>query len=752
MEGALLTPACTLHGQSATYTASVQNQTVLSDGVFQFDVYVVRTGLTSWRIADATFQLTFNSSAFTGLGISFVSGSTDLSAGYTISPDITTTRINIDIQSPTTFSGSTEISNSGSGTRIGTFKVSTISNSSASMNMAWRTPLLTYQAVNERRSDDSQNLITSNGTYTNPPNAPLGGSSPPSPPTLISPANGATGVSANPTLRWNVSSGATSYRVQVSTDPSFATTVVNQGGVTDTSLALGGLANSTAYYWRVNASNGAGTSDYSTVFSFTTTAGISPPAASTLVSPSNGATNVPLNTSLRWNAVTGATSYNVQVSEDSTFATFTVNRTGVLDTTASTLPLFNNTKYYWRVSASNSAGPGSYSVVRSFTTIVSAPAAPTPVYPPDGALGVRIDTTLTWNPSSGATSYRLQVSTNSNFTALIVDDPTLTTTSKRIGPLNYNSQYFWRVSASNAGGTSAYSTVRSFTTILAAPTLASPSDGTTGVPTNPTLSWNASSGATSYQLQVRVPSLGASTIVDTSGLVATSFSLSGLATSTTYSWRVRATNAGGTSDWSSVRTFTTIPLAPAAPTLDSPTTGATGVSINPTLSWNASSGAASYRLQVSTSSNFATTVVDSTLTITFAQVGPLTTSTQYFWRVSASNAGGTSTFSAVRTFITTVSSVERDEGVIPRSFNLYPNYPNPFNPSTTITYDLPVQSLVVLKIYNAIMQEVATLVDEEQGAGRYRVKFDVAGLASGIYFYRLTAGTFSSVKKMILLR
>jgi hypothetical protein len=92
------------------------------------------------------------------------------------------------------------------------------------------------------------------------------------------------------------------------------------------------------------------------------------------------------------------------------------------------------------------------------------------------------------------------------------------------------------------------------------------------------------------------------------------------------------------------------------------------------------------------------------------------------------------------------------EPQLPNTFALYQNYPNPFNPTTTISYDLPVRSRVKLTVYNILGQEVATLVDSEQEPGRYDVKFDAIGLPSGVYFYRLEAGKFVDVKKMILVK
>lgn len=82
----------------------------------------------------------------------------------------------------------------------------------------------------------------------------------PAAPTLASPSDGATGVSTSPTLSWHASSAATSYRLQVSTNSNFSTTVVDQSGVTGTSYSVSGLANNTTYCWRVNAMNAGGTS------------------------------------------------------------------------------------------------------------------------------------------------------------------------------------------------------------------------------------------------------------------------------------------------------------------------------------------------------------------------------------------------------------------------------------------------------------------------------------------------------------
>ena len=94
------------------------------------------------------------------------------------------------------------------------------------------------------------------------------------------------------------------------------------------------------------------------------------------------------------------------------------------------------------------------------------------------------------------------------------------------------------------------------------------------------------------------------------------------------------------------------------------------------------------------------------------------------------------------------------ENVLPVQYNLSQNYPNPFNPSTVINYQLPVTGYVTLKVYDVLGREVATLVNESQNAGNYKVYFDSNEfhLSSGVYFYRITSGNFIQTKKMILLK
>lgn len=97
-------------------------------------------------------------------------------------------------------------------------------------------------------------------------------------------------------------------------------------------------------------------------------------------------------------------------------------------------------------------------------------------------------------------------------------------------------------------------------------------------------------------------------------------------------------------------------------------------------------------------------------------------------------------------------SVSLTDANIPTVYALDQNFPNPFNPTTSITYSIPFSGLVSLKVFNVLGQEVATLVNAQQAAGYYTASFNASALSSGVYFYKIEAGNYTSVKKMMLLK
>lgn len=580
---------------------------------------------------------------------------------------------------------------------------------------------------------------------------------PPAAPVAVSPAANAVDVAVAPTLVWTKPAGTVTFRLQVGTDSTFASGLVfNDSTLTDSTRALSGLANLTKYYWRVNAKNAGGTSGYSAMRAFTTISAI--PAAPALVTPINNAVNQQANLTLRWNRSNGALTYRLQVGTDETFATGVVFDDSTLtDTTRAMTGLTNSTKYYWRVNAKNTAGTGVFSAPWAFTTIVANPSIPVLVGPLDGAVDQNLTVQYVWRKTTGATSYRLQVASDSTFaTGIVVNDSTITDSTKSVGGLSFGMKYFWRVNSKNIGGTSPYSSVWSFRTYDADPSVPrqlSPTDQSTGLLPPVTLVWTRPAGATSFHLQVSTDSTFAGGfVVNDAAATDTIRTVNGLAYLTTYYWRVNADAVSGTSPWSPKRRFSTaIPMA-SAPALLFPLNLHRQMTDSIMVTWRKSQPAVDrYQVDLAVDSLFVFVVSDQNVTDTTKMFKSLLPNQAYFWRVRAHNAGGWGPFSEVRRFTRDITSVNaRPE--VPTSFELAQNYPNPFNPATQIEFALPKESRVTIEVFNLLGARVATLVDEVRGAGYHSVRFDASSLPSGLYLYRMAADQTSFIRKMMLVK
>jgi hypothetical protein len=167
---------------------------------------------------------------------------------------------------------------------------------------------------------------------------------------------------------------------------------------------------------------------------------------------------------LVWNVASWADSYTLQVSTSPDFSTTLINVSGIKTASYLLTGLEHGTTYYWRVNASNSYGTSGWSSVCDFTTLPEIPDIPILELPYDESINQDIALQLSWYPSERAESYTLQVSTSPDFTNLVYDQSGITTTNFPVSNLNFETTYYWRVSASNITGTSDWSEVWSFTT------------------------------------------------------------------------------------------------------------------------------------------------------------------------------------------------------------------------------------------------------------------------------------------------
>ncbi len=465
------------------------------------------------------------------------------------------------------------------------------------------------------------------------------------------PANSATNVAANPTLSWAGSNGALSY--ELCYDP------VNNGSCdsdwisvgANTSAALTGLSVSTTYYWQVRAINLDGTvsADNDTWWSFTTV----PPTSSAFgkTIPGNSATNVPLNPSLYWSGSLGASKYEYcfDTSDDSTCSGRWLN--AGTSTTALLNGLNPDTVYYWQVRASN-AGGTTYANDGTWWRFMTVPVPPAPFsksLPADSTANVPLSTTLSWAGASGANGYEYCYDTSNNDSC---DGGWISvgtqTTAALIG-LSPSTSYYWQVRAVNPGGTSAADSGAwwSFTTMAMPPPPATfgkslPANGTTNVPVNPTLSWTGSSGATGYQYCYDMSNNDS---CDSGWITAgtnTAAALIGLSINTTYYWQVRAINSDGSTyaDGGTWWLFTTMGNPPPDITKTFPSNGATGISLNPNLTWTANSYATEYAYCFDTSNdNSCDGSWVSMGMSTSAALSGLSSNTTYYWQVRATIYG-----------------------------------------------------------------------------------------------------------------
>ncbi|MGA3051033.1 MAG: hypothetical protein ABSE00_03850 [Chitinispirillaceae bacterium] len=377
--------------------------------------------------------------------------------------------------------------------------------------------------------------------------------------------------------------------------------------------------------------------------------------------------------------------------------------------------------------------------------IINMPKTPTLSSPSNNSMSQSIPLTLNWNSVSGVSSYDLQVSTVSTFTSIVSDQSGTTSISQTVS-LSNGVTYYWRVNASNATNSSDWSSVWSFKTnfvITSAPTLVSPSNNADEQPIPLNLSWNSSTNAISYSLQVATSSNFSTTIFSQSGITIASHNMAGLATATTYYWQVNETNPVGTGPWSSVWSFATINAAPGVPVLASPTNNAQIADLPLSLNWSALAGASSYTVQISTVSNFASFFQDTTVLSNTGSVSELSGKTTYYWRVSATNALGTSTWSNVWTFSTTLNPVS----VLSSSAKALE--PSCFMDGTNLNYTMAQPGAVRISFSDILGREKAA-INQQQSSGHYTLSLKSLNLSPGVYLIHFKAGNLEKRMRVML--
>jgi len=486
---------------------------------------------------------------------------------------------------------------------------------------------------------ESAESIEASATPVAPPVPPL-------PPSVVTAVPG----NAQATVYWSPVTGATSYNMYMA----------SQAGVTKAnylSLADGmvhtnitspfvhpGLTNGVTYYFVVTTLNSFGESSESLEASAMPAAPV-PPAAPTGVIATPGNTQV----TIYWNAVAGATSYNMYMA----------SQTGVTKANYLSLPdgmmhagitspfvhpaLTNGVTYFFVMTALNVNGESVESTQARATPVASVPAQVTTLNPTDGAINIPITQTVSWGPASGATSYDVYFGgANPPF---YLAATTTGTTYKPIA-LMTGFQYFWRIDSRNGSGVTT-GNVWTFTTIISPGpfNLLSPANSATNVPITQTLTWSPSAFAEVYH--VYFGAVGS--MVDIATITGTSYTPAGMNYNTTYGWHIVSLDFGDSYFNGPSWTFTTIPLPPAQVASPLPSNGLTNTPITQKLSWATASSAASYDVYFGATSTGWAAVVTTTLKSYNPSV--LEYATAYYWRIDSVNSAGTTT-GIIWTFVT----------------------------------------------------------------------------------------------------
>ncbi len=266
--------------------------------------------------------------------------------------------------------------------------------------------------------------------------------------------------------------------------------------------------------------------------------------------------------------------------------------------------------------------------------------------PTNGATSTTTSPTLFWSPSEGAADYAYCYDTSNDNTCGGSWISAGYSVRAALTGLAHDTTYYWQVRAGNSEATifANAGTWWGFTTNIAPPqdfSKSSPTNGGAGVATNPTLTWSTSPGAAFYEYCCDTSNDNACSSWVSTGAV-TRATISGLSNDTTYYWQVRAANGGGRTyaNTGAYWSFTTQGLPPAAFSKSAPPNAATGVAVNPSLSWGTSGGATSYEFCYDTTDDNDCSTWTSTGTHTSVGLSGLSYNTVYFWQVRAINAGG----------------------------------------------------------------------------------------------------------------
>jgi photosystem II stability/assembly factor-like uncharacterized protein len=368
-------------------------------------------------------------------------------------------------------------------------------------------------------------------------------------PDLVSPENGKKGVTQTYNFQWSRVDGATKYYLIVSKDAQFTTKAYEKDNIPDTCWLVPGLEPLTRYYWKVKAKSDITVSGFSETWTFLTV--LAPPI---LRKPANHSMDLAVPVIMTWDTVSAGTKYSIQVATDDQFEHKVYDGKADNNFQHQLSLLDYNTKYYWHVQAENGDGVSLFSTTWDYTMGIS----PAILLSPDNeSFNQDTSVILRWDAVDNRTYYHLEVSTDSKFATLLVNDSTLTDNNYELKGIKYYADYYWRVRVLIDKRKGFWSNVWTFKTKLSKVILTSPVNDAIEQDIKLYLRWQSLQGAKYYHLQVSTDEAFADVVVDKDSLLDTYKDIYDLKYDTKYFWHVLGYNAQGQSIMSDVWNFKT---------------------------------------------------------------------------------------------------------------------------------------------------------------------------------------------------
>jgi hypothetical protein len=283
---------------------------------------------------------------------------------------------------------------------------------------------------------------------------------PPLAPELEFPTNNQTDALLQTEYRWFESSGSNIYNIQISQTDDFVDPLIDSNIPTKSIILSEKLEYDTEYFWRVNATNEDGTSDWSEIAKFRTAKILTSP---TLVSPKNNTFDLENEIKLTWNEVENSTTYQIQITDDPNFQEENLIDYESSENSLNLSDLEFGTNYFWRVRSVNQNGPSEWTNPWQFGIKEENIAVPMLIFPANTSADNSKIPTFNWSPTTEeSATYYFQLNTIDDFDNSLMENLVLNENIIEDIELDYGEQYFWRVKLATKLGESDWSEVWSF--------------------------------------------------------------------------------------------------------------------------------------------------------------------------------------------------------------------------------------------------------------------------------------------------